>query len=1094
MAKTTNHPPYEIDPWKADVTEPPSDTTFNPEIVEAVEKPKQESVPPQPTEGQAKIEESISRVDGFSNEMNALREQQEQVRQEVQASIDETNNKIQQLNELEEQIKQQVGEYTDKTDEHLREAELLRGELEEAQGKMDKAITDASSAITAAESAQNALEAYKNGEKARLEEAITKAQEGVAKAAEVNKQIADLKNSLGGEVDKQISSNDVIAKIKADNEAISKKLSDAVNDSTKGLEEAKKAIDIVSNGVDVSYSAIPLVPGTTIPTWQHELVSIERGAYPEDERLPSEVRTYYRHQPEFVNPSSGWTSVVDNKFGNVVSVDNRVEYKISMWVRATNSNSRYIYVTLCDENNNREIVKKVPNTETQTNRSKNTWGNPMRAIIYKPSTEWEYVESVFSFKDGVEFVKISDISFQTHNNESEPSQLFIADLRIAPLIPSQADVDRAQNKAIEANSLALEQQKAINKANEEFKSLQTDFNSSQIKLNKTYNAMWDTQGKRNLLQEGIDSAQNDVIRSLARPQIGDSIIDYIDLTDEEIRKGVAQPTVPTWAANMTYIDPATNEKWLSDAPYPNAVYRASRRDEVAVDYAKGGIAHPVNSDVEYRWSIWVKSAYSDASFYITLCDETGDAHIVESGSLSTGNPIRMATVLGTGSKYEWKQLSGTFRFKKGTRFARVANVVSNFRVRENYDWIWYCNLIVEPNVPSQADVDKAQNKAIDANKLALKNQLAINDKQDGIAAAHAKAIDSNRRAIRALAKIDLGGSLLAYMPLTDAEIEKGLTREYIPAWAANATNVVDGSKLSGTSSARGYEFIGASGGQAKGEEIYAQVSPGTQYLFEIDLFSPVNTTVYFRLKCSNGKIAQVINKLMWLKKDEYGGYAVVKTNTNLHSVVISGSDTYENGYRYLVEFKNGVEDVYVEQVSWTTSTSITVKSLSFAPYTPSQAAIDARQNKALEGLKLAQEIQEDMTKQQQEFSTKLYDMSAGVIHLLRDETAGSITHEIGFVMPSTDRLFKIYARTSFRGNLTILVNYATGLGDGLKTYRVRDTNLVTMNNPSNISSSIIKNSIFQDMPYSYRYGDVKVDVGDVESIVVLIDHINWKQG
>lgn len=1101
MAKTINHPPYEIDPWKADTTEPPSDLKFNPEIVESAGKPKQAPVPPEPTEGQKKIEESISRVDRFNNEMNALREQQEKVLKEVHETIEDTDNKIKQLNELEEKIKKQVGEYTDDTDEYLRQAELLKGELKEAQGKMDKAVSDASSAISAAEKAQKALEAYKNGEKARLEEAIKEAQSGVAKAADVNKQISSLKDSLGGEIDKQIAANKAIKDIQSDNKALGSRLDDVLKTSKQGVDDAAKAVEMIANSVDVSTSAVPLIPGTTTPTWQHELVPIKKGSFSEDKDLPERIRTYYRHQPEFLDGSNNtWTSKISEDFSNVVSVDNRFEYKISFWIRATRDDTRYTYITLCDENGDRYILNKVPDTDTQKDRSANTSGNPIRAILCKPSTKWECIESVFSFKDRVEFVKIYDISFQTTSDVTKPAQVFVTDLRIAPLIPSQADVDRAQNeaigantKAIEANTKAVKAQDDINKQNKEFQSLQKEFNTSQTKLNKTYDAMWDAQGKRNLLQEGIDKSQNDVIRSLARPQIGNSIIDYIDLTDEEIKKGVTQPTVPTWAANMTWISPKNNESWLDTAPYPNSVYRASSKSGPVRDYARGGMAHPVNPDTEYRWSIWIKNSYNDASFYITLCDENGDADIIESGSNSAGNPKRMAIISNLGDKYDWTKYSGTFRFKRGTRFARVQSIDSNYSSK-NYGWIWYCKLIVEPNIPSQEDIDKAQNEAIKANTLALENQKTINDKQKGIAAAHTKAIDSNRKAIRALAKIDLGGSLLAYMPLTDAEIEKGLTREYTPAWAANAANVLDGSKMSGTDSARGYVFLGSSGGTAQGEQVYAQVSPGTQYLFEIDVSSPVNTTINFRLACSNKKVDNTIKKTVLLEKDEYGGYKVSKDVTNARYVKISSSDVYQNGYRYLVEFKEGVEDVYVQYVNWTKSNSITVKSLSFAPYTPSQSAIDARQNKALEGLKLAQDLQRDMTKQQQDFTTKLYDMSAGVIHLLRDEVAGSITHEIGFVMPSTDRLFKIYARTSFRGNLTILVNYATGIGDGLKTHRIKDTNLVTMSNPRNISSSIIKKSIFEDMPYSYRFGEVKVDVGDVESIVVLIDHINWKQG
>ena len=1089
MAKTTNHPPYEIDPWKADTTEPPSGLTFNPEIVETAGKPKQAPVPAEPTEGQKKIEESISRVDRFNNEMNALREQQEKVLAEVEKNINETDEKIKQLNELEEQIKQKVEEYTDETDGYLRQSELLRGELQESKAKMEKAANDASSAIAAAEKAQKALKDYQDGEAERFREAINQAQVGVAKAADVNKQIESLKNSLGGEIDKQISTNETIKKIQSDNKGLSSKLDDALKTSKQGVDDAAKAVEMIANSVDVSTSAIPLIPGTTTPTWQSELVPIKKGTYPEDKGLPERIRTYYRHKPEFLEGSgSGWISTIGNDFNNVVSVDNRFEYKISWWMRATEDNTRYTYVTLCDENGDRYIIDTVPDTDTQKGRSANTSGNPIRAIIKSPSTEWQYVESVFAFRDRVEFVKIYDIAFITYRSNSDPVQIFITDLRIAPLIPSQAEVDRAQNKAIEANSKAIEANSTALKQQEAVNKLNSDFRESQTKLNKTYNAMWDAQGKRNLLQEGIDKSQNDAIRSLARPQIGDSIIDYIDLTDEEIKKGVTQPTVPTWAANMTYIDPKINESWLNTAPYPNSVYRCSSNSGPKRDYAQGGIAHPVNPDVEYRWSIWIKNAYNDASFYITLCDENGDADIIESGSNSAGNPKRMAIISNLGDKYDWTKYSGTFTFKKGTRFARVQSIDSNYSSK-NYGWLWYCKLVVEPNMPSQEEVDAAQNKALEAHDEALKNQAAINDKQDGIAAAHTKAIDSNRKAIRALAKIDLGGSLLAYMPLTDDEIKKGITREYTPAWAANAANVLDGSKLSGTSSAKGYVFLSGQGGSANGEEVYAQVSQGTQYLLDIDLFTPTYMMFNITFKTSNSKIRNPIKNFYWTDVDEYGGLKTTSRLSNTDSVNISTSGGRE---KIIVEFQDNVEDIYVQKLSWTRTNSVTVKSFSLAPYTPSQAAIDARQNKALEGLKLAQEIQKDMTKQQQEFSTKLYETSTGVIHLKREESVASDNHGVGFRMPYRNTIFEIYTKKDFVGNIVVMVDYATGLGDGLRLFRIRAGDLILARDPNaNVSSAFVRRKLFSPGETYYKYYNLNIPSGDVDGILVFIDHLTW---
>ena len=124
---------------------------------------------------------------------------------------------------------------------------------------------------------------------------------------------------------------------------------------------------------------------------------------------------------------------------------------------------------------------------------------------------------------------------------------------------------------------------------------------------------------------------------------------------------------------------------------------------------------------------------------------------------------------------------------------------------------------------------------------------------------------------------------MAYMPLTDEEIKKGLTREYLPAWSANATNVLDGSKLSGTTSSKVYVFLSGQGGSAKGEEVYAQVSQGTQYLLDIDLFTPTYMMFNITFKTSNSKIRNPIKNFYWTDVDEYGG---LKTTSRLSNTCL----------------------------------------------------------------------------------------------------------------------------------------------------------------------------------------------------------------
>ena len=414
MAKTTNHPPYEIDPWKADVTEPPSGLTFDPEIIESPGKPKQEPVPPEPTEGQQQIERSLSRIERFDKEIAELEEKQKKILDEVQADVDTANEQIKQLRELEEQIKQQVEDYTDDTDKYLREAELLRGELEKSRNQMTEAVNNASSAIAAAEAAQKALEDYKNGESERLAEAIAKAQEGVAKAAEVNQLIDDLKNSLGSEIDKQISSNDTIAKIKSDNEAANKKLEEVLDKSKKGVEDASKAIELLNSRIDIGGSLLTIIPGTTKPHWTEGLDYVDDGKNPP-------YWAYFGGHKDINGP--------------LVKVDSRIEYNVSMSLFGYGRES-LITMDLLDENGKRIFVEVAEYVEENGEKKRKIIHNRIGYFLWRRTArpQWQDINFTIRFVDDTKFARLGKIYFNDTSKNFEKQ--CIKDFRIDPLIPS----------------------------------------------------------------------------------------------------------------------------------------------------------------------------------------------------------------------------------------------------------------------------------------------------------------------------------------------------------------------------------------------------------------------------------------------------------------------------------------------------------------------------------------------------------------------------------------------------------------------------------------------------------------------------------
>jgi len=1050
MAKTTNHPPYEIDPWKADTTEPPSGLTFNPEIVETAGKPKQAPVPAEPTEGQLKIEEAISRQDQFHNDMAALKKEQEAILEQVQESIDETNEKIKQLNNLEEQIKKQVGEYTEETDEKLRQAELLRGELEKAQDKMNKAVSDASSAIAAAEKAQKDLEAYRNGESERIKSAIAKAQEGVAKASEVNKQISDLKDSLGGEIDKQISANKAIKNIQSDNKALSSRLDDVLKTSKQGVDDAAKAIEAIKNNVEIGASLITVMPGTTRPYWTKDLSVGEEGTKDE----------YFY--------SDSFEVGID---GPLVKINPKLEYRLYLETYGYDGESK-ITITFVDKDG-KDVPTKVISYEEKNGKKERVVKAgftqfPLYNEILTPT--WKSIDYAIEFLGGVEFVKLGRIRFNAYSKEKKKQ--CIRNFRIEPLIPTQADVDRAQNKAIEANSLALEQQKDINKQNKDFQSLQKEFNTSQTKLNKTYDAMWDAQGKRNLLQEGIDTSQNQAVIATARasltPALNNSLVPYAAPSDEDILKDRAIWTTPHYSikGNAGYV--RTEEKPASGKPKEvSDIGWAIGTDSGQGTMNYHGPDTPCVPGATYNVEFWGYGSSAGSLMYIEL-RETGTAqHAVASG---TGDASGSSYIVGgLELKQGWNKYTGTITIKEGIHSVYISNWYWNHPRGKTVAGQLITGLKIDLAVPSVWDV--------------LKNQEAINDKQSGIAAAHTKAIDSNRKAIRALAKIDLGGSLLAYMPLTDDEIKKGITREYVPAWAANATNVLDGSKLSGTTSNRGYVFLSGTGGSAKGEEVYAQVSQGTQYLLDINLFTPTYMAFNIVFKTSNSKIKDPVKKFYWTEDDEYGGLKTTSYLTNTNKVTIS-----TNGGRIpiLVEFQDNVEDIYIEKLEWTRTNSVTVKSFSLAPYTPSQAAIDARQEETLDRLRKFDTKQVEINDKVDGAINLIHKTAAGVMFMPRETVRASNPHGVAAKMPYRDRYLELYSNTSFKGNVTIVINYSNGNTQVLNEEFNHD---YTTESAANYHSNV---KAISDKYNRVKFKRVQLPLGDVNNIYLLMDPTEWE--
>lgn len=567
-------------------------------------------------------------------------------------------------------------ELAGKADELGAKQDVILEDVAKQGVAVEKAKSDASSAIDTAKSTSTALERYQSANDKKVSSAV-------ATAEGANKAITDLNKQFASKVNSQIASSSTISDIKA-------KASTALSDSGK-------AIDWLESGAQVSNSALPLIPGTSTPTWTEGLRELPRASGSTvDAVLPPNITKYY---------TSGWVrgnheQIVTNPHRNLVTVDSRIEYEASWWMRATNGGT-FAYVTLCDENGDRYIVEKLPATELDNDPSRHTWGNPIRAIITEPDgTGWTKFTTRFKFKEGVTKVRVDDLNF-VNKNTGGSTIYNIADLQINPAIPSQADVDRAQNKAIQAHNLLWDKQ--------------SGWNATQEKINNLNSAMWDKQGV-------VNTANVKAIKALSRIDIGNSLIEYMEPTDAEVANGTAKYNRPLWTKGMHYIKKGALGDDNRLPFYVSGYYRS------AVDWEDTPVPGsdlyrmfpeskpmPVFPDVVYKASVWVKSSNAQTRwFYLTFCDENGNPNIIEKlpqdpdgswPSASTwGDPMH---ALIAAPPKTWTKVTTRFRFKEGVTQAKLYDICFSAKPGSAREWVWMTDLQVAPDVPTQADVNKA---------------------------------------------------------------------------------------------------------------------------------------------------------------------------------------------------------------------------------------------------------------------------------------------------------------------------------------------------------------------------------------------------
>lgn len=590
-----------------------------------------------------------------------------------------TGAAVERLGDIRTQITEAAKDFQNLADKAEELGTKQDGILEDisAQGVViEQAKTDASKAIKDAGTVSTALEQYQS-----LND--TKVRSAVATAEGANKAITDLNTQFASKVNSQIASSSTISDIKA-------KASTALADSGK-------AIDWLESGVQVSNSALPLIPGTSTPTWTEGLVEVKKG---EDDRdnsaLPSNITTFYSSG----KIEAGQEKIVKNPYRNTVTVDSRIEYEASWWLRSVGSGSRYVYVTLCDETGNRHIIERLPATELDNNPSQYTWGIPIRALITEPDgTGWTKFTTRFKFKEGVTKVRVYDINFSNTGNSSF-NYLQIADLQINPAIPSQADVDRAQNKAIQSHDLLWDKQ--------------SGWNATQEKINKLNSAMWDKQGE-------VNTANVKAIKALARIDIGGSLVAYADITDGDIKAGITTPYRPSWATAAP-IHLGKDHSWMQNPEVKGleawgayAEYRTISCEENWVNVIPGQ---------RYKVSYWHRANLPNSRYYIRLKTPDGETDsCLESGPGLSGSGAYLVANLVMPTT--WEKVEFYIQFKPGITKVSFSRIYWNHSSGRGTANQYIAGLDIVPDIPTQADVNKA---LLDSDEALKKLAKEIDDR------------------------------------------------------------------------------------------------------------------------------------------------------------------------------------------------------------------------------------------------------------------------------------------------------------------------------------------------------------------------------
>lgn len=652
-----------------------------------------------------------------------------------------------------------INESWQKTEEILAEQEVLRGQMadsldemrdasaraQEASERAGVAIGEAEAAVAAAKDARETLESYNTELNKRIttefNSAVGRADTAVEKADTLAQQLADFQAQHQREINDAISKAE---KANADLALLSPKVADAVNKASKATSDVSaltpKVTDAV-NKADSAYSEVgkfttkieeaqskgetALAVADKAVGWLKNPVEIGTSVIAVD---PETKRPYYANHldlvddnppgttgPTYMSPASMSSKV---SYGPKVPVDSKIKYTVSFWAKASVAGSKIYGQCQAQDGTNYApdgsgmfagmvTVSKPPQPSNKGEDGEYVHSKDINSYFISDlelPTEWTYYEHEIQFAKGVTAARISAM-FWNHSR-GVPADQYISGLDIRPQIPTQASVDQAQNDAIRANSDILRQQGEINEAQRVANLAQKSFNDNQTKWNQAVDVALATQKKVNDnfkkwtdgATEAIEANKN-AIKALNSPQMGTSVIPLMPGTQ-----------TPAWTVNADWS--ATNPTDIKDGD-PTWYRFDGTRDPGSYNRVA------VDSSLEYDFSVWVHGT-TGSKLYVELRDQDGQ-HAVKSGSIrsytdKSGSGYLIENMTLTSG---WRKVSTTITLNPGVKFINVNKIYGNHSNGVEGS-AYLADMRMVPHVPTQQQVDKAQNDAISANTEALK--------------------------------------------------------------------------------------------------------------------------------------------------------------------------------------------------------------------------------------------------------------------------------------------------------------------------------------------------------------------------------------